>query len=250
MPVASRPVFVPYAKEGLVDERTVTFTWHPGLALAQQQRSVESLHGEAKERGWYPLLEVSTRSLRPLGIRLSAFNLRLTTTDNVSVTVEAAFQSSKVFVDGKSLAHLLTLSDGREIKAQVKEHEGRELERFSFEDRPWPLKPLTAFYDYLYLRALREDCERDSSLISQLTEFAGFTDIAFNPKRSFNCQARACALFVTLCKITSVDALLSDRDRFIDFLLQHHYGETGHRPESMQLSLELPQDSFDDPSAV
>ena len=33
---------------------------------------------------------------------------------------------------------------------------------------------------------------------NQLLEYEGFTDIAFNPKKSFNCQAYSAALFISL----------------------------------------------------
>ena len=36
----------------------------------------------------------------------------------------------------------------------------------------------------------------DKLIEEDLNEFDAFTDIEFNPKRSFNCQAKSCALFV------------------------------------------------------
>jgi hypothetical protein len=55
--------------------------------------------------------------------------------------------------------------------------------------------PPTAFYDWLYLRAL---ARLDAATLQQLRERDGFTDIAFNPERSLNCQARSAALYVAL----------------------------------------------------
>jgi len=46
------------------------------------------------------------------------------------------------------------------------------------------------FYDWIYARAvaMRND------LAEQILGYRGFTDIEFNPRRSINCQARACAI--------------------------------------------------------
>lgn len=35
-------------------------------------------------------------------------------------------------------------------------------------------------------------------LILEILKFKAFTDITFNPKKSFNCQARSVAMFVSL----------------------------------------------------
>ena len=42
-------------------------------------------------------------------------------------------------------------------------------------------------------------------MMPQLEAFQGFSDIAFNPDRSLNCQARAVALFVSLSKNGWID---------------------------------------------
>ncbi|MEW6281612.1 MAG: hypothetical protein AB1758_23580 [Candidatus Eremiobacterota bacterium] len=65
---------------------------------------------------------------------------------------------------------------------------------FRFFDQDVPTRPLTAFYDWLYVRALRQNPDESE----QLRGYRGFTDIAFNPARSLNCQARSAALYVAL----------------------------------------------------
>ena len=62
------------------------------------------------------------------------------------------------------------------------------------EGADYPLSPATVFYDWIYLNALLPHHE----WLNRLQRWAGFTDIEFNPERSLNCQARSCAVFVSL----------------------------------------------------
>lgn len=58
---------------------------------------------------------------------------------------------------------------------------------FSFDDKEYPTEPNNTFYDFLYTNALLEHKE----LLEVLIEYTAFADIKFNPKKSFNCKARA-----------------------------------------------------------
>lgn len=102
------------------------------------------------------------------------------------LTVETAFQGSKVF-EGKRQYTDLYAKDPRVAKTDPRLKSSGALMRFHFEDSDWPLQPKTAFYDWLYLLALADNPE----LAEDLLQFAAFTDIMFNPKKSFNCQAHA-----------------------------------------------------------
>lgn len=236
MASATRPIFIPDADGSLVRETMVSFTWYPGMARAQAQRSLDSFHEEAERIGLAPLLEVSTRSRNPLGIRLSAFNLRLRTPLAIQpVTVEAAFQSAKMYVGRGNLEHLLSWDDGRAIKAAVNEFRDTPIEGFIFEDVQWDLSPTTAFYDYLYLRALCDTFADDPKLSHALEGFRGFTDIAYNPKRSFNCQARSCALFVALGGIDSVPALVAEPGHLVALMKAHDYQMPAQGPSQLEM---------------
>ena len=229
MPSATRPLFVPDADGALVLEQALTFTWHPGMALAQQQRSVDEFHREAERRGFSPVLEVSTRSRSPLGVSLSAFNLRLhTSMVDHTVTVEAAFQSSKLYIEQGAPTYLLEWEDGRAIKARVREFQGEPITGFRFEEVDWPLIPTTAFYDFLYLRGLRDLCSNHSELEPEIMKYQGFTDIAFNPKRSLNCQARSLSLFVALGGSQGLGDLLSEPTALRALMVEHNYVGSGN----------------------
>jgi hypothetical protein len=127
-----------------------------------------------------------------------------------SMTVEVAFQGSKVFEGGGPCIDLYERSS-REAKRDGRLRESGELVRFQLGEERWPLEPKTAFYDWLYLQALRQQPD----LASQLLRFAGFSDIEFNPKRSINCQARSAALYVALKKRGLLDEALSSKAAFL-----------------------------------
>ncbi len=74
--------------------------------------------------------------------------------------------------------------------------------------------PKTAFYDWLYLTALRPHQE----FLTKLFVYKGFTDIEFNPQKSINCQARTCALLVSLLKLNLLDEALRSQTDFIDMV--------------------------------
>ena len=63
------------------------------------------------------------------------------------------------------------------------------LKHVEYFGQEWPLIPKTAFYDWLYLSALLPH----KNYLKRLHAYKGFTDIEFNPQKSVNCQARACA---------------------------------------------------------
>ncbi|MBR6966960.1 MAG: hypothetical protein IKH78_00360 [Ruminococcus sp.] len=187
--MALRPVY--YIRGGQVCERSVEFEWFAGFAISQKQKSVNSLHNAI--RAFVPdahPLEISTKSTEPLGVKLSAFNLTLD-----GRPLECVFQSSKVFDDGTGNPHIEWLSlHPKEAKtaADALHSAGLKLAAFEYNGIRFPLLPKTAFYDYIYLNAVRESLTADE--ISRLADFDHFTDIEFNPKKSLNTQARTAAL--------------------------------------------------------
>ena len=210
--MAQRPVFAP-ARNGtaIVEETLVEFRWHPGFAPSQKKKCVDELHRAAAALGLEPLLEVSSKSELPLGRDLSAFNLEIAA-DGAVIPLECAFQGSKVFEAGGPYDDLFQAGP-REAKRDPRLKESGPLTGFRFQGRDFPLSPKTAFYDWLYLQALtRREASHDA-----LAGFAGFTDIEFNPKRSLNCQARSCAIFLSLRNRGVLDAALSSFDKFAAF---------------------------------
>ena len=217
---------MPSVDRGLVREYRVEFKWFPGFAVAQKQRSIASLHESAVEKlGLTRILEISTRSLHPIGVKLSAFNLLLEVDgERFPVLLEAAFQGSKVFASQGPFTHLYRLADGRKVKRFMKELPDDRLVGFRFSGHDWPLLPRTAFYDWLYLNSLRRLVHEHGEVEDSLRNFDAFTDIEFNPGQSFSCQARSCALYLALDQSGTLADALSDPDAFIELLTAHGYG--------------------------
>lgn len=211
--MAKRPIFIP-ATEGpaLVKTNFVEFQWFPGMATSQKQKSVDSLHAAAlKLPGISKVLEVSSKSRTELGVALSAFNLTFTTVKhNRTFSVECAFQGSKIFEHGGPFIDIFGMTS-REAKKDERLHSSGRLTGFRFFGTDWELEPLTAFYDWLYINALK----KQPSMTEQLLDYSAFTDIEFNPDRSINCQAYAVALYVSLHKRCLLEEATSSKDAFL-----------------------------------
>lgn len=210
--MAKRPIFVPLlGGKRYVLERYVDFQWHAGFAKSQKQKSIRALHEVAlRDYGVKAPLEVSSKSEDKLGVALSSFNLKFTTQKGLTLTVEAAFQGSKVFEFGGPFRDIFGKTPVEAKRDQRLKSSGR-LVQFSFFGDDWALEPKTAFYDWLYINALLKNPE----LVSMVTDRDGFTDIEFNPERSINCQARSVALFCALFHNDILDESMQDRDYFL-----------------------------------
>jgi hypothetical protein len=212
--MAKRPVFLPAFKlDHLVDEIQTDFEWNPGFSATQKKKNVAALHDAARRRGFFPLLEVSTKSEELLGQRLSAFSLKIKTKIG-EISVEAAFQGSKVFEHGGPYTDIYK-KDSRDAKRDERLKQSGKLLSFNYFGQAWPLIPKTAFYDWLFLTALHPH----QDYLKRLFKYKGFTDIEFNPEKSINCQARTCALLVSLLKLELLNEALASQDSFISLVL-------------------------------
>lgn len=212
--MAKRPVYVPeYESDLFVRTEFVEFTWHAGMAPSQRQKSIDELHLEAIRLGICNRpLEVSSKSREELGVKLSAFNLGAETQNQKKrFTVETAFQSSKVFKNGGPYTELL-YGTSIAAKKDPRLKESGNLIEFRFFGEVWELNPKTAFYDWLYLQALRKNLWA----MNTLCEFDAFTDIEFNPQKSINCQAYSVALFKSLSRRNLLDAALESKQSFLE----------------------------------
>lgn len=222
--MAERPVFLPCAEgDRLVREVPVAFTWNRGMAPSQKKKNIVALHAAAAKLGLAPLLEVSTKSEELLGQRLSAFALKVDLPDGSSAPLECVFQGSKVFSAGGPFTDLYLAQPGA-AKRDSRLVASGALVAFDFAGVRFPLEPKTAFYDWLYVRALLP--HRDYLL--RLRTYAGFTDIEFNPERSVNCQARSCAAFVSLEERGLLQTALESPKQFRDILGR----DAPHQPHS------------------
>ena len=200
-----RPIFIPNRNSIGVIEQEIEFNWYMGMSLEVRRRSIRSFHEKAKEQGFNHILEASSKSEQEIGIQLSAFFLK-----NIKgYPVENLFQSSKVFVNGGPYRDLLAVTP-REAKKDSRLRESGEMVKFTFNQQDFPLEPKSLFYDWLYLNVLFS--ERNLALREAFFEeyFDAFSDIEFNPQKSFSCQARTLALCVSLYENESVQDFIQE----------------------------------------
>jgi len=172
----------------------INFEYYSGFSLQQKQKSIKSLHDNAKKQGYENILEVSTKSPIELGVLLSAFNLSAKTQKySYEFSVERAFQASKVFEKGGPYVDILKMTS-REAKMDSRLKNSGGLLKFKFFDYTFETNPPTYFYDWLYINTLLKNNE----LIEKICEYNIFSDIEFNQMKSINCQAYSLALFKSL----------------------------------------------------
>jgi len=212
--MAIRPAYLVSLNEvPLVKVENFDFKWHPGLSVSQKQKSIYELHDAIlKIHPDRKILEVSSKSKNKLGTLLSAFNLTFSTKKYKRIiSVETAFQSSKVFTNGGPYYDLLDKTSV-EAKKDLRIKNSGDLTHFIFFKEQWDITPKTAFYDWLYMNALNQH----DDIIEQVIQYDCFTDIEFNPEKSINCQAHSVALFVALYNKNIISEALSSKEKYID----------------------------------
>lgn len=213
--MAVRPIFIPKFKgDFLVKTKNVDFEWFPGLSVSQKQKSIDSLHLEAKKlEDVERILEISSKSKNELGIALSAFNLMIKSEKGKQVSVECVFQSSKVFEEDIQYLDLLEVSSREAKKDPRLKSSGRVIafRTYGKRDKEWGTEPITAYYDWLYVNALNQHTEFHEELL----EYSAFSDIEFNPEKSLNCQAYSVALFCALYKRGFLEKALKSQEIFL-----------------------------------
>ena len=208
--MAERKIYVPKTNKVGVDEIPVEFKWNAGLSITQKQKNIQALHNAALQQ-WKvsPVLEISSKSLTEEGIALSAFNLSFTTNKGRILTIETAFQGSKMF---ELAGPFVDLYDKKPIEAKKDERlrKSGKLVCFQFFNDRFELNPPTFFYDWLYINALN----KNEMLRRFVLDYQAFTDIEFNPEKSWNCQAYSVALYVSLVKNGMLEKALDSKENF------------------------------------
>ena len=200
--MARRPVFTVTDRAPYYGIFEAEFPWAGGLSLSQKRKNVDSIH-RCYENAYAGkvALEISSKSTKAVGNAASAFFLKKHVPSlGRGVPVECVFQSSKVFSGGGPFTDLLEVEPIRAKKDERLQSSGR-LIGFTLEGVSYPTEPKTIFYDYIYIQALLEN----PHIAQELCGYDGFTDIAFNPEKSLNCQARSAAIFVSLSKLGLLD---------------------------------------------
>ena len=219
--MAVRPVFSISVKSPYYIEIPTDFRYYSGFSESQKRKSIISLHSSFLDQ--YPskkILEVSTKSENPFGIKMSAFNLKYKLSSGEKCSVESAFQSSKVFKDGGPYTDLL-FEHPAVAKKDPRVRTGAEIIGFSFQGEDFSNQPMTFFYDWLYINALSQNPD----IVNYMVEYDAFTDIEFNPQKSVNCQARSAAVFTSLYKTGLIEIALKSRESFKTIVYNHNSTE-------------------------
>lgn len=191
--MANRPFFIPNDnKDELVKTELVEFKWFSGFAKVQKQKSISSFHENiSKQFRYNKILEISTKSKDKLGVKLSAFNLKINF-KNKEYFLESLFQGSKVF---SNEGPYVDIYKKESIDAKKDERIKRsDLKEFSFFGEKFTLE--FDFYSWLYFLALKQN----KRLTGEILHYQAFTDIEFNPEKSLNCQAYSAALYLSMIK--------------------------------------------------
>ncbi len=183
--MAERPAY--FVSNGKVAVKSYSFEWFSGFAVSQKQKSIDSLHNAIlKSDSNAKPLEISTKSKNILGVKLSAFNLKLN-----GYTLENIYQSSKVFTGGGAYRDLMEVSP-KDAKRDPRLKNSGALKYFDYNGDIFPLVPQTVFYDYIYIKAVKESLTDEE--IQKIRDYNYFTDIEFNPNKSVNTQAKSVAI--------------------------------------------------------
>ena len=135
-------------------------------------------------------LECSTQSTSTLGRSLSAFRLGFTTPKGRLITVESAYQGSKVFEHGGPFQDIYDMKPAQAKKDERVRTHGR-ITAFHFFNRYMPCMPINAFYNWLYLSSLVRACPDAPTILER---YDGFIDRFFHPTKGRACQAEAVSM--------------------------------------------------------
>lgn len=210
--MAKRPAFCITSNQKVIAKQ-IEFKWISGMSFSQKQKNADSLLESVKTL--YPSanpLEISTKGRIELGVKLSAFNLKYQ-----GYFLENIFQSSKVFENGGAYKDLLHVSP-KEAKLDERLKTSGALKGFSLNGVTWGLEPKTAFYDFIYIQAVKESLTPDE--IQQIKDYNYFTDIEFNPQKSINTQARTVAEIRLMLELYDQIPDMN-REEFIAFYQAH-----------------------------
>ena len=227
-PMESKPVFMPrVGSDNLVKTDMVRIERHVGFATRQKKKTLNDLHRIIKKKyGFKNVLELSTKSGNKLSFPLSPYSLQITNDDGQKYSVENAFQTSKVFEQGGPYLDLLT-EKPRQARKDDRLISSGELTGYDYFGMEWGVEPLTTFYDWLYINALKQHPE----LHEEVVQYQAFTDISFNPKRSVHCAAYSLAMFVALHKRDLLEGV-EDPGTFYDVVTGFELSNTEHLLEA------------------
>ena len=158
-------------------------------------------------------LEVSSYSDSELGKSLSAFKIPYRGT-----CLECVFQASKIFEKGGPYQDWLYMKP-IDVKKDPRKLKSGKVLKYILDGEIWSTNPKTAFYDYIYIDAVKNILTKD--MLRDILQYKYFTDVALDPNTSTNCQARSMALIQLMIKKYNRILDFSSKEEFINFHKQY-----------------------------
>lgn len=251
-----RPYFSPSCHSVGYNTASVSFRWHPGFALSQQQKNIKALHEAIQQNTEHDarILDVSTKSTSSLGARLSALNLTIPVKHlNQEVSVENIFQCAKIYDISPHEPHTigpfpeLLLSSAKKIKSTIREQLSQygnkvfPIIAFQHAGKNFPLHPTEGFYFFLYCHAVHRLFRQHPEFLQTCSQFQFFTDISFNPQKSQNCQAAALSFYLSVRKTAKekLVPILSDYTLFFSTLSDCIRAHRNKTEQTLPLQMEF-----------
>lgn len=182
------------------------FKFNPGFSVVQKRKNIIALHQVIGDKA----LEISTKSMVDLGRKLSAFNLTLN-----GIPLECVFQASKVYQYGGPYKDILNVVSPKDAKRDERHKSSGKLIYFEYEGKRFPLEPKTFFYDFVYIKAVKECIPLEE--LKDIVQYSYFTDIEFNPTKSINCQAKSVAIIKAMLMVFGEIPDINDISEFKKF---------------------------------
>ena len=230
------------------------FKWLRGRTLKVAGENSRSLRDAADQKG-VRVYEIS-RAGEDFS-ELSAFKLLVSVADGRKIPFEVVYQYAKLWEGEPESVPLNSLSSSeqgvkksRAAKKEAKER-GKDKKLVGFQINfgdgvkiDFPNEPKDSFFNWLYIMALRQDCDRNRKLHERLLRLIeahpqqpiGFSDIFFAPHSKkvirYNCQARAVAQYLSIYRFRKekVQEVFPQRASLYDIRdqLRHFYDEFVH----------------------
>ena len=208
--MAKRLYFIPKSSyQGLIVEKTVYFPEIRGERAHSMKKTLETmLHViRAKESGG-EILEVSPYG-NAVGKACTPWLLKLKGEDGVAYPVAALYEVAKVYEEGGPYEDLKSKRPD-EILGDQRHRQAGSLMGFHFEHEAFTTNPRHKFFDYLYIRALKDR----EDLHEELLKAEILTDVTYQMSSMYLSPARSVSYFISLYKEGLLDKVLSSSEEF------------------------------------
>lgn len=190
-------------------EKTVYFPEIRGEQVHSMKKTLDTmLHAiRAKESGG-EILEVSPYG-NAVGKACTPWHLKMKADNGEEYPVAALYEAAKIFEDGGPYEDLRSKRPD-EIFGDQRLRDAGSLMGFHFENEAFTTSPRHKFFDYLYIRALRDREDLHEALLKAEI----LTDVTYQMSRMYLSPARSVSYFISLYREGLLDKVLSSSEEF------------------------------------